>query len=1080
MLISEDSFTRDRRSVIGSDLFGRAAHVANLETIAELGAHNVVYEPLAVRGSTLAVGRLSIDFAEWDSRLLALSELDADGLVASAVYFDEEALADALAELDERYIAGEGAEHAQLLRAAFDIDRAFRSDQDAAAARFAPDFVFDDHRRLFYGKGGLAHLTAARRASDETGLDVAATVNRKVLVAGRTILTVQHAMRRSSDGRDFEWNASLIAVFDPSFRLRRLEYFDDDDWDAALARFDELAAQATPTSPEIENTATRLNALWVEAKNAGRSADLEHLIAPSYIVVSHRFGGIVPTSEGVDQLRALSSAGDEVGFSAQTIEPVALRGDRLALVQLTATTADGYISERLEVTEIDEQARFTRTEIFDVDDLARAVALLDDWYIAGEGRPDAAVIEALAQTTVASNAKDWARFPSLYNPDFTFVDHTTIGWPELDLDGYIAIQQSYVDQVHVRSLIRWVRVRGRTALGTSLSDGTDPDGGTFEWVFHGVSHFDAAHRLLRTEVYADHDFDAALASFEELAAAVAEPTVTTADSHAGSNRAARCAHAYDAAFAAQDWDRIAASYHDDVLNDDRRTAVSSGVTIGRDGLLELVRGLVDVGFTTVTQTPIAVRGEALAVVRRTFEAESGSCLELVAVIEYDEQDRMTANVMFDLDDRAAALEELEDRYCACEGATDAYLIRRAGDLVRSMAAPDGAATLDLVHPDARFTDHRRLGLGTMGFDGVRGILAARAEQIAEDTSYFADLAARDSTTMGLLVSAGTGPDGTEVLYEFHSVIRWCAGKMLDIDWFDPSDRDAARACFEELAAADPRTPNVDNAVVRKLVAGTWKQVFDPTHDPHAEFGAQNAADVVVVDRRRGVSIGVLHGHDEMQQNMRAQDDLFGPTTFEPIAVRGERLALARTRAIAPSGFELVSLGIVEIDADGRYCSWTFFDDTDLVAALETLEQRHRELSGDAYPPNEQLFVERSIAYQHGDLDTMLGSSGADYQVVDHTPVGFGAADAAGLRAQIDAQSAQIPTVAIQAKRYVSERAILEATSNRGTTQDGHDYAWAYATVACFDRDGRIAADHAFPIEHWDEARALFDEWTAAG
>src|SRR5262249_30090110 len=155
------------------------------------------------------------------------------------------------------------------------------------------------------------------------------------------------------------------------------------------------------------------------------------------------------------------------------------------------------------------------------------------------------------------------------------------------------------------------------------------------------------------------------------------------------------------------------------------------------------------------------------------------------------------------------------------------------------------------------------------------------------------------------------------------ITRWCAGQMLAIDWYDPADRDAARERFEELADADPRTPHVDNAVVRKLVAGSWQQLFDPLHDQQAEFDAQNAPEVVVDDRRRGVSIGVLHGRDEMKHNMHAQDDLFGPTAFEPIAVRGERLALTRTRSVAPSGFELVSFGIVEIDTDGRYCSWTF-------------------------------------------------------------------------------------------------------------------------------------------------------------
>ena len=80
-------------------------------------------------------------------------------------------------------------------------------------------------------------------------------------------------------------------------------------------------------------------------------------------------------------MRVLSSAGDEVGFAAQTVEPVAIRGDRLALLRLAATTADGYVSERLEVTEIDEQHRFVRTEIFDVDALADATATLDRWHL---------------------------------------------------------------------------------------------------------------------------------------------------------------------------------------------------------------------------------------------------------------------------------------------------------------------------------------------------------------------------------------------------------------------------------------------------------------------------------------------------------------------------------------------------------------------------------------------------------------------------------------------------------------------------------------------------------------------------
>lgn len=122
--------------------------------------------------------------------------------------------------------------------------------------------------------------------------------------------------------------------------------------------------------------------------------------------------------------------------------------------------------------------------------------------------------------------------------------------------------------------------------------------------------------------------------------------------------------AYSEAFAARDWEAMASSYADDVVNDDRRTGVSSGVTIGREELLNLVRGLVDVGFATVTAVPIAIRGEGLAIVRRTWHQTDGFDLPLLAVVEYDADGRMTANVIFDADDEVGASEELERRHLA--------------------------------------------------------------------------------------------------------------------------------------------------------------------------------------------------------------------------------------------------------------------------------------------------------------------------------------------------------------------------------------------------------------------------------
>ena len=81
-------------------------------------------------------------------------------------------------------------------------------------------------------------------------------------------------------------------------------------------------------------------------------------------------------------------------------------------------------------------------------------------------------------------------------------------------------------------------------------------------------------------------------------------------------------------------------------------------------------------------------------------------------------------------------------------------------------------------------------------------------------------------------------------------------------------------------------------------------------------------------------------------------DVFRTTdiTVEYLAVRGDRLALNswRVRSGDGSDFELTGLDVTELDDDGRQCRIVTFDEDDLAAALEELERRHEELSGEAY------------------------------------------------------------------------------------------------------------------------------------
>ena len=152
------------------------------------------------------------------------------------------------------------------------------------------------------------------------------------------------------------------------------------------------------------------------------------------------------------------------------------------------------------------------------------------------------------------------------------------------------------------------------------------------------------------------DWDDALALFDEWS------TEPMAPSPALENDATRALAQLAEALQPQDWDRLTALYPEDAVSEDRRAGVSSGVSTGREATLDLVRGWLDVGFTTVTQEVLAVRGERLALVSRRIELRDGFEVSLLAVVEVDAQGRFSLNVLFDEDDLRSAIEALEHRY----------------------------------------------------------------------------------------------------------------------------------------------------------------------------------------------------------------------------------------------------------------------------------------------------------------------------------------------------------------------------------------------------------------------------------
>ena len=190
-------------------------------------------------------------------------------------------------------------------------------------------------------------------------------------------------------------------------RISRVEFFDEADLDAALARFDELE-QPTPSS---ENAATRV---WAGATDAFNRRDVDGLLALANPESRYedRRKGLRDIVEGSLRRKSLDVMFETVPSSWRIeVEPIAIRGSRLSLTRgcyRDVDDADQPIAvELLHVIELDDADLIRDIVSFDPDDLYDAFAeLTARWIASGEvAYPE--VIEAVDRINATINRHDW-------------------------------------------------------------------------------------------------------------------------------------------------------------------------------------------------------------------------------------------------------------------------------------------------------------------------------------------------------------------------------------------------------------------------------------------------------------------------------------------------------------------------------------------------------------------------------------------------------------------------------------------------------------------------------------------------
>jgi hypothetical protein len=1043
-VLADDMTQDDRRRVVNGGIRrGRDVEIADMQALAEVGVTDMTSEVMAIRRERLALCRAGS--AAFQTEVLNVVEIDADGRIAAVVGLDLDDLDAAFEELDARYLAGEAAAHAHMWSM---TTQAYAAINRHEIPPTTSDLVTVDHRRAAaFAPGDMVEYL---RAGWDIGHDITFYIE-AVHRLGNLGVVVTHVGKGSSrEGFDAEWREiNLMTAEGGAFN--RCEIYEEADLDAALARVDELNAQ-----PPLENAASRVYERYRTHFAARNWAAMAELLTADTSVIDHRrlVNSGVRRGREVEIANMQAVAG--IGTEKITSTVIATRGERLALCRTCIHGPDqqpgAFRIEFLSVVEIDSEERIMARNAFDLDDIDAAFKELDERYLAGEAKAYSLTWSVIMRAYAALNRRE---MPST-TPDWVNIDHRHgMSFAPGDLPALLA---SWNLAPNVSSSIEAVhRLTNRGAVITSVSHETSHEGVDAEWRVICVLTVEG-DLIDRLEVFDENEIDAALARFDELQTRT--PRLE--------NAAGRILERYQACFSACDWAALAELLAEDIVAEDRRRVVNAGVRRGRDVHIADLRTAVEVGAETISLSLIATRGEQLALAHaRAFNrgfprGEVGA--EWLGVVEIDAEERIVAMVIFNLDDINTAFRELETRYIAGEAAAYADTWTR---VTRAYAALN-RRELPATARDWVNIDHRILAPIPTG--DLSAYLRATWDLSPQSGIYIETV--HRLSEFGALVTHvvhGTSQQGFEAEWRTIDLSMYEGDRINRCELFDETDLDAALTRFQELQAQARCLGNAASQVNERF----W-----------AYFGARDwaamadlvAANIYSDDRRRVVNGGVRHGRDAHIADMQAIAEIVDPKNLTPtvIATRGARLALCHIRssnsAVGPEEITAEVLSVVEIDAENRIAANIGFDIDDLDSAFNELDSRYGAGEAAAHSHTWSVITRSYSASNRREVAGMT----PDSVFVDHRPgVTTESEDLAGYLPAIWGLMPDLSSH-IEAVHRLSELGGVITHAARGTSQEGFDAEWRTVNVFTIEGD-LINRVEVYDEADLDAALARFDE-----
>ncbi|GAT12674.1 putative ATPase [Mycolicibacterium novocastrense] len=928
-VLADDVAAVDHRPVMGAGLrFGRALNIGDWQSVAEVGFTTVTSTMIATRGERLTMGRFHISTGDntYHNDVLGIVEIDAFDRIATCLMFDDTDMDAAFQELESRYLAGEAASYARTWSV---ILTSYEKYDRHELPPTTPDWANIDHRRVTTMPAG--ELLEHSQATWDVTPDAKIYFERVHRLNDVGAVFTQVVSGTSQEGFEAEWRMVDLVMIEGDL-ICRCEIFDDSDLDIALARFDELTPPARPVNVAYQ----MVERLWSCFAKRDWSATGE-LLAPDVRAEDRRRIVNDGLRQGREAFVANMRAVAEVGIDDVTSAVVATRGERLVLARVRA---ERFHSDVLNLLELDAAQTFiTSTVVFDMEDLDAAFTELDARYGAGEAAAHGRTWTMLANAIAAFNRHE---LPTT-TPDWVNIDHrsgTSIApgqlFPYVRTSWELAPDiTNYIEAVH--------RLNDFGAIVTRVATGTSQEGFNAEWRVITLATFDG-DLLSRVELFDETDLDAALARFEELRppTPVSTNVATKVDQRSLTrleNGATRALANLWVCFDAQDWDAVQAAMAEDFASYDRRQVVNAGVRRGRAIHIENMRSVGEVGFKNAGSPAIATRGERLALCRSRFTAGQGPRGEIVAealmIIETDAANRLVSNTVFDLDALNEAFAELDAKYAAGEAMPHA---QTWSVVTRAYAALNRQEQFER---DWIYTDHRR---GTP-FASTSSATSAHPDvwDVTPDLNAHIEVVHRLTEAAVLVTSVvgGSSQDGFEAEWRFVQLLTVARDRIKRCELFDETDIDTAIARFNELCASPT---HLDNAAVRVRA-----RVADAYNRRDTETFAAGAVGRYE-DRRRGL-------HDEGITDAKYALAVLSETpaswklSIEPVAVRGDRLALTREAfrdtndSALPITVELIVL--TEVADEEADLHTVFFDSDDADAAFKELDRRF--VAGEAAP-----------------------------------------------------------------------------------------------------------------------------------